>query len=168
MLFGPDGIGLSVYRYNIGGGGTGVNNRSAPAETFLVSPACTSGARSGRAPFLDVAAERSVPDPDRLRQQCASASGRQPGDPAAARSHQEQRLASHSTSSMWSRTSATSRDPLSYLSPMNEPDYRFEGCGQEGMSVPPEQRAALVQAVGRELAARSRVPVDRRRIEPYW
>jgi O-glycosyl hydrolase len=44
--------------------------------------------------------------------------------------------------------------PLSYLSPMNEPDHRFEGCGQEGMSVPVDQRATLVQAVGRELAVR--------------
>jgi hypothetical protein len=38
MLFAPDGIGLSVYRYNIGGGGTGVNNPVRVAETFLVSP----------------------------------------------------------------------------------------------------------------------------------
>src|SRR3982074_100954 len=40
LLFapGPRGIGLSVYRYNIGGGGTGVTDPVRAPETFLVRP----------------------------------------------------------------------------------------------------------------------------------
>jgi len=38
MLFGSDGIALSVYRYNIGGGGVGVTDPVRGPETLLVSP----------------------------------------------------------------------------------------------------------------------------------
>jgi O-glycosyl hydrolase len=38
---------------------------------------------------------------------------------------------------------------------MNEPRYTFDGCGQEGMAVPAVQRAAVIQALGRQLAARA-------------
>jgi O-glycosyl hydrolase len=44
---------------------------------------------------------------------------------------------------------------LNYVSPMNEPDDSFGDCGQEGMQVPVAQRAAVVQALGKELAARA-------------
>jgi hypothetical protein len=44
------------------------------------------------------------------------------------------------------------RIDLSYISPMNEPDNAFASCGQEGMAVPVAQRAAVVRAVGAELA----------------
>ena len=44
---------------------------------------------------------------------------------------------------------------LRYISPMNEPDNSFPDCGQEGMQVPVSQRAAVVQALGRELARRA-------------
>ena len=42
---------------------------------------------------------------------------------------------------------------LQYVSPMNEPDNSFADCGQEGMQVPVGQRAAVVQALGKQLAA---------------
>ena len=38
LLFGPDGLALSAYRYNIGGGGVGVKNPLRAPETFLVRP----------------------------------------------------------------------------------------------------------------------------------
>src|SRR5205823_599244 len=44
---------------------------------------------------------------------------------------------------------------LSYISPMNEPDNSFADCGQEGMRVAVEQRAGVVEAVGRALASRA-------------
>jgi O-glycosyl hydrolase len=44
---------------------------------------------------------------------------------------------------------------LKYVSPMNEPDDSFGGCGQEGMQVPVAQRATVVQALGRALAAQA-------------
>jgi O-glycosyl hydrolase len=44
---------------------------------------------------------------------------------------------------------------IAYVSPMNEPDDSFGDCGQEGMQVPIEQRAAVVQALGASLARRA-------------
>src|SRR5689334_8080456 len=38
LLFGPDGLQLSVYRYNVGGGGVGVTNPPRAPQTALVSP----------------------------------------------------------------------------------------------------------------------------------
>src|SRR5262249_61147172 len=44
---------------------------------------------------------------------------------------------------------------LRYVSPMNEPDNSFESCGQEGMQVAVEQRALVVQELGKELTRRA-------------
>ena len=38
LLFGPTGLQLSAYRYNIGGGGVGVADTDRSPDTFLVSP----------------------------------------------------------------------------------------------------------------------------------
>src|SRR3954454_12667602 len=38
LLFGPNGLQLSAYRYNIGGGGVGVAAGDRAAQTPLVSP----------------------------------------------------------------------------------------------------------------------------------
>jgi O-glycosyl hydrolase len=155
MLFGPDGIALSVYRYNIGGGGIGVTNPVRAAESFLVSPGVYDWNRdAGGRVFLHMAAERGVPiligfvnsAPSIWTTNAASCGGTlAPGS--------EDLFARYLVDVVTHFRDAEGIK-LSYLSPMNEPDYRFEGCGQEGMSVPAEQRAALIRAVGSELAAR--------------
>lgn len=62
MLFGPSGIALSVYRYNIGGGGVGVTHPVRAPETFLVSPGTYDWSKdAGGRLFLHLAAERGVP-----------------------------------------------------------------------------------------------------------
>ncbi|HMC71587.1 MAG TPA: glycoside hydrolase, partial [Mycobacteriales bacterium] len=45
---------------------------------------------------------------------------------------------------------------LQYVSPMNEPDNSFSSCGQEGMAVPVDARAALVRAVAGALTSHDR------------
>jgi O-glycosyl hydrolase len=155
MLFSPEGIELSVYRYNIGGGGVGVTNPVRAPETFLVSPGQYDWDRDpGGRVFLHMAAERSVPiligfvnsAPPIWTTNSASCGGTLvPGSEAAF----AQYLVDVST-----HFRDVEHIDLSYLSPMNEPDYRFEGAGQEGMGVPAEQRPAIIQALGRELAER--------------
>jgi hypothetical protein len=62
LLFGPSGINLSVYRYNIGGGGVGVTHPGHDTEAFLVSPGTYDWSRDrGGLRFLRLAAERRVP-----------------------------------------------------------------------------------------------------------
>ena len=62
LLFGPSGIALGVYRYNIGGGGVGVTHPGHDTETFLVSPGNYDWSRDrGGRRFLQLAAQRRVP-----------------------------------------------------------------------------------------------------------
>ena len=62
MLFGQDGLALSVYRYNIGGGGVGVSSGPRAPETFLVEPGVYDWSRDqGGRLFLRRAAEMGVP-----------------------------------------------------------------------------------------------------------
>ena len=44
---------------------------------------------------------------------------------------------------------------LAAVSPMNEPTNTFAACNQEGMHVPPAQRAAVIRSLARSLAARA-------------
>jgi O-glycosyl hydrolase len=156
MLFGQSGIELSVYRYNIGGGGVAVTNPVRAPETFLVSPGTYDWGRDpGGRLFLRLAAERGVPiligfvnsAPAAWTTNGESCGGSlKPGAEGAFAGYLVDVVTHfHDTDGI----------TLSYLSPMNEPDTGFPRCGQEGMAVPVEQRAVLVQAVGRELAARA-------------
>ena len=59
---GRNGIALSVYRYNIGGGGVEVTHPVRAPETFFVSPGTYDwGKDPGGRLFLRLAAERGVP-----------------------------------------------------------------------------------------------------------
>ena len=145
MLFSPQGIALSGYRYNIGGGGVGV---TTPTRAPKEEPPTRAGLT-----FLRAANDAHVPDPDRLRQQRTAAVHderevvrRQPRSRAA-------KLRTRSTSPTSSqRLHDDDHITLQYVSPMNEPDNSFGDCGQEGMQVPVAQRALVVQALGTALA----------------
>jgi O-glycosyl hydrolase len=156
LLFTPQGIGLSVYRYNIGGGGTGVTSPSRAPESFLVSPGVYDWSRdAGGRLFLRMAAERGVPvligfvnsAPPAWTTNASSCGGVLTSGAEGPFAHYLVDVVTH----LRDAEGIT----LSYLSPMNEPDNSFDTCGQEGMSVPVEQRAALIQAVGQELAMRA-------------
>lgn len=156
LLFGPAGLALSVYRYNIGGGGGGVTRPSRAPETFLVSPGVYDWTRdAGGRLFLRKAAAMGVPTligfansaPAVWTTNGRCCAGRLlPGAVA-----DYARYLADVVVHLQAEEGAT----LSYVSPMNEPDDTFPGCGQEGMGVPVLLRAALVRAVAAELAQRA-------------
>jgi O-glycosyl hydrolase len=144
MLFSTDGIALSGYRYNIGGGGKGVTTHDRAPKEF---PADAAGRM-----FLRLANDAHVPlltgfvnsaPPQFTTNGKACGGSLKPGMEAA----YAQYLAGI-VKSAHDDDGVT----LDYVSPMNEPDDSFGACGQEGMQVPVEQRAAVVQALGRALA----------------
>lgn len=152
----PAGIGLSVYRYNIGGGGVGVPDPSRAPETFLVAPGQYDWSRdaAGRR-FLRAAVAYGVPillgfanaAPAPWTTNGASQGGDlRPGAEAAFAGYLAD-VAAHLRDAEGAA--------LSYLSPINEPDYTFAGSTQEGMQVPVAQRATLVAALGEALAQRA-------------
>lgn len=164
LLFGRTGIALSGYRYNIGGGGVGVTDPTRAPQTFLVAPGRYDWTRDrGGVTFLRLAAEHHVPvvvgfvnsAPPVWTTNAASCGGRlQPGA--------ERAFASYLADVVAHFRDAEHVD-VTFVSPMNEPDNTFGGCGQEGMAVPVEQRGALVRAVAGALSSRdldSRVIAD--------
>lgn len=63
LLFTDDGLGLSSYRWNVGGGGVGVNNPSRAPEMFYVSEGKYDWSKDPQGVyFLKAAAERGVED----------------------------------------------------------------------------------------------------------
>src|SRR5882757_6174562 len=58
LLFGSQGLALSAYRYNVGGGGVGVTNPPRAPQTPLVSPGVYDWAKDpGGTTFVKEAAE---------------------------------------------------------------------------------------------------------------
>jgi O-glycosyl hydrolase len=156
MLFDPSGIGLSVYRYNLGSGGVGVTNPVRAPETFLVAPGVYDWSRDlGGRLFLRLAAERGVPiligfvnsAPAAWTTNGASCGGELRPELEAAYAAYLADVVVHFHD--------VDGITLSFLSPVNEPDNPFDNCGQEGMRMPVEQRAQVFQALGRELAVRA-------------
>lgn len=155
MLFGKDGIELSGYRYNIGGGGVGVSNPHHVAPTFLVANGRYDwSADPGGVHFLRLAASYHVPvlsgfvnsAPALFTTDHKSCGGTLiPGKEAAYASY------------LATVVSHLHRDglTLSYVSPMNEPDSSFSRCTQEGMSVPVLERAAIIDTLGPALASQA-------------
>jgi O-glycosyl hydrolase len=134
-----DGIALSGYRYNIGGGGKGVTNKSrAPNQV----PADTAGrsflraAAAAGVPLLTGFVNSAPPEFTTNGQTCGGAL--KPG--------QKQAFANYLLRMVGFLHDSEHID-LTYVSPMNEPDDSFAGCGQEGMQVPVGQRSAFINAL---------------------
>ena len=149
MLFSPHGIALSGYRYNIGGGGVGVNTPDRAPKQIAGD--------TGGLVFLRAATAAAVPvltgfvnsAPPQFTTNGKSCGGSlKPGSEVAYAQNLAETV---------KRLHDTDHITLQYVSPMNEPDNSFGGCGQEGMQVPVAQRALVVQALGAALA----------RIAPY-
>jgi O-glycosyl hydrolase len=156
MLFDPGGLALSVYRYNIGGGGVGVTTPARAAETFLAGPGTYDWDRdAGGRLFLRQAAARGVPALLGFVNSAPAiwtTSGRCCGGSLAPGAEPDYaRYLADVVAHLRDAEGAT----LSYVSPMNEPDDPFPGCGQEGMAVPLGRRASVVRAVAGELAHRA-------------
>lgn len=154
LLFSQQGLALSSYRYNIGGGGAAVTTPARVAEDFLNADGSYDWSRDkGGRTFLRYAAKYGVKDligfvnsaPAQWTTNGQSCGGQltpeNEGDYAKYVADVTQHFARQGVR-------------LDYISPFNEPDNDFGSCGQEGMKVTVDQRDDIVRALGAEQKAR--------------
>jgi O-glycosyl hydrolase len=166
LLFTSQGLALSQYRYNIGGGGVGADVPTggeselgfadrAP-QTFYVAPGIYNWTHdAGGTTFLRYAAADHVPEivanvnsaPWAFTTNGQSCGGELNSSDVQAYAGYLTTVIKH-IHDAWGIT-------IPYISPMNEPDYTRSDCTQEGMEVPPALRATVVQDLGKDLAAQA-------------
>jgi O-glycosyl hydrolase len=154
LLFSKDGLALSSYRYNIGGGGTGVTYAPRAPEDFLKDDGSYdwSKDKAGRT-FLYAAAKYGVKDliafvnsaPARWKTNAKSCGGYLKTENTQDFADYVADVTDHF---------AKQGVKFDYISPFNEPTNSFDSCGQEGMLVPVDQRDDIVRALGAEQQAR--------------
>lgn len=159
------GITLSQYRYNIGGGGTGVVNPSgdeselgvtsrAPA-TFYVSPSIMDYSKDpGGVEFLRAAARKGISITAHANSAPAAFTSNHQSCGGTLLANKVNDYADYLAKVVAHAWTAW-HVKISYVSPMNEPDYTRADCTQEGMVVPPSLRGQLVVAVHDALAKRA-------------
>ncbi|KIK60846.1 glycoside hydrolase family 30 protein [Collybiopsis luxurians FD-317 M1] len=156
LLFSESGLGLSSYRYNLGGGGANVSNPVRAPETPYVSPGVYNFSADPQGTFfLQQASDFGVPiltmfinsAPAPLTSNGASCAGSFVSGSGPAFATYMVDIAEH-----WREAGIN----ISFISPMNEPDNGFGPipCGQEGMVVLPTQRAEVVSSLWDELNSR--------------
>jgi O-glycosyl hydrolase len=144
MLFSQQGIALSGYRYNVGGGGVGVTTPArAPKQESadIAGLSFLSAANDAHVPVLTGFVNSAPPQFTTNGRSCGGSLG--PGREAAYADY---------LAAIVRRLHDDQHITLRYVSPMNEPDNSFGGCGQEGMQVPVAQRSLVVRALGKALA----------------
>ncbi|WP_432136968.1 glycoside hydrolase [Streptomyces sp. bgisy154] len=150
LLFSRQGLHLSSYRYNIGGGGTGVTYAPRAPEDFLAEDGTYDWSRdkAGRT-FLYYAARYGVRDLIGFVNSAPAAwktNGKSCGGYLKAENEQDFARYVADITDHFARQGVR----LDHISPFNEPTNSFDGCGQEGMLVPVEQRDDIVRALGAE------------------
>ncbi|EIM85030.1 glycoside hydrolase [Stereum hirsutum FP-91666 SS1] len=150
LLFSEDGMGISSYRYNVGGGGVNVTeNPTRAIETFYVSPGVYNwSADASGVYFMLEAAAYGVPSitafvnsaPAPLTSGGASCNGSFVNGTGLEYGTFVADVISH-----WRAEGVN----ITRVSPMNEPDNNFgpSPCSQEGMEVDPNQRAEVVEGL---------------------
>ncbi len=156
LLFDPQaGIGLSVYRYNIGGGGTsGISDDWRRAESFEVSPGVYDWSRDANAVWVLKAAHRAGVQrfvafanspPASLTVSGASAGAE--GGKTNLKPGQEAAFARY----LVDVTRHLRQDegvPVGWISPLNEPQWDWQPSkGQEGSHYEPAEVLALTKAL---------------------
>ena len=152
-----NGLGLSIYRYNIGGGGVGVHPGPRAPKSFLTAAGTYNWTVDpGGIAFLRQAYHYGV---HRLIGFANSA-------PPFFTSNGADCGGSLKTASIGSyaaylaTVAAHLRTAygihLADLSPMNEPSNSFPACNQEGMTVGPAKRATVITLLAQDLASQSR------------
>ncbi|CAK5271752.1 unnamed protein product [Mycena citricolor] len=149
LLFSPSGLGLSSYRYNVGGGGVGVGNPGRAPETTYVSPGVYNFSADPQGVlFMQDAASFGVPitffvnsAPSPFTTNGASCGGWFVNGTGI-----EYGKYLADVIAYWHGQGVL----VKYISPMNEPDNSFGdpgSCGQEGMEVDANQRAEVVNGL---------------------
>ncbi|KAF8711829.1 O-Glycosyl hydrolase family 30, partial [Rhizoctonia solani] len=157
LLFSEKGLGLSSYRYNLGGGGLGVSTPARAPETFYVSQGVYNWSADAQGLyFLKAAADRGVPQltafvnsgPRDFTTNGQSCGGLFKTGTEAGYGQYIADTLDHIINTL--------RIPVSYLSPFNEPDNSFGPvpCGQEGMQTNPNQRAAVINGIYNKLVTK--------------
>jgi O-glycosyl hydrolase len=163
LLYSPSqGIGLSQYRYNIGGGGVGADVPTAdeselgaatraPSSFFVAPGIYNFNHNPGGTLFLRMAARYGASitaqvnsAPPYFKTNGLSCGGALDMTKATAYAQYLATVLEHLRQSY----GVTVDD----LSPMNEPDYTRSDCTQEGMQVPPADRATVIADVHEALA----------------
>ncbi|KAJ3932082.1 MAG: glycoside hydrolase [Lentinula lateritia] len=156
LLFSDSGLGISSYRYNLGGGGVGVSNPVRAPQTPYVSPGVYNFSADPQGTFfLQQASDFGVPGitmflntaPAPLTSNGDSCGGQFVSGTGTAYATYIVDVAEH-----WRDAGIN----ISYISAMNEPDSTFGPvpCGQEGMLVEPSQRSEVVSSLWNELNSR--------------
>ncbi|WP_329268867.1 glycoside hydrolase [Streptomyces pseudovenezuelae] len=156
LLFSKDGLALSSYRYNIGGGGTGVTYAPRAPETFVKDDGSYdwSKDKAGRT-FLYAAAKYGVKDLIAFVNSAPAqwkTNARSCGGYLKAENTQDYAKYVADVTDHFAKQGVR----FDYISPFNEPTNSFDDCGQEGMLVPVDQRDDIVRALGAEQQARGR------------
>ncbi len=154
LLFSEDGLDLSSYRYNIGGGGTGVTYAPRAPEDFLAPDGGYDWSKdeAGRY-FLRAAAEYGVEDLIGFVNSAPAAwktNGKSCGGHLKAENEQDFAKYVADVTDHFAGQGVR----LDYISPFNEPTNSFDSCGQEGMLVDVPQRDDIVRALGAEQRTR--------------
>jgi O-glycosyl hydrolase len=150
------GLGLSIYRYNIGGGGVGVHPGARATKSFLTAPGTYNwDADPGGTAFLLQAYHYGVhrligfanSAPPFFTSNGADCGGNL--EPASVGAY----TAYLATVAAHLRTADGIH--LAAISPMNEPTNDFSACNQEGMAVPPSERSSVITSLAQDLATQS-------------
>jgi O-glycosyl hydrolase len=150
------GLGLSIYRYNIGGGGVGVHPGPRAPKSFLTAPGTYNwNADPGGMAFLLQAYHYGVhrligfanSAPPFFTSNGADCGGSL--NPASVGAY----AAYLATVAAHLRTAYGIH--LAAVSPMNEPTNDFSACNQEGMAIGPAKRANVITLLAQDLATRS-------------
>ncbi|MFG1670094.1 glycoside hydrolase [Streptomyces sp. Y7] len=154
LLFAPDGLDLSAYRYNIGGGGTGVTYAPRAPEDFREDDGSYDWSKdeAGRT-FLYAAAKYGVEDLIGFVNSAPAewkTNGRSCGGHLKAENEQDFAKYVADVTDHFAQQGVR----FDYISPFNEPTNSFDSCGQEGMLVDVPQRDDIVRALGAEQRAR--------------
>ncbi|MFE1449375.1 glycoside hydrolase [Streptomyces olivaceoviridis] len=154
LLFSEDGLDLSSYRYNIGGGGTGVTYAPRAAEDFLDPDGGYDWSKdeAGRY-FLSAAARYGVEDLIGFVNSAPAAwktNGKSCGGHLKTENERDFAKYVADVTDHFAHQGVR----LDYISPFNEPTNSFDACGQEGMLVDVPQRDDIVRALGAEQRAR--------------
>ncbi|KAH9843739.1 glycoside hydrolase [Rhodofomes roseus] len=147
------GLGLTDYRYNLGGGGVGVTTWDRAPETPYVSDGVYNwSADAAGTYYLREAARQGVPvitlfvnsAPITMTSNNQSCGGDLVTERIPAYAQYLTDVISH-----WKSEGVE----ITHVSPMNEPDDSFGSCNQEGMQVVPGQRAEVVTTLAASLKA---------------